>query len=82
MPCSFSPKKRELYVIFFLPGLLFLYPPLFAQLVHSLNFRLGLSWWSSGKESAFQCRERGFDPWLGNEDPTCLRETKPMHHNY
>ena len=26
----------------------------------------GLPWWSSGKESAFQCRGRGFDPWLGN----------------
>ena len=22
--------------------------------------------WSSGKESAFQCRGRRFDPWLGN----------------
>ena len=27
---------------------------------------LGLSWWSSGKESTFQFREHGFDPWLGN----------------
>ena len=26
----------------------------------------GLSWWSSGKESALQCRGRGFDPWSGN----------------
>ena len=24
------------------------------------------SWWSSGKESAFQCRGRKFDPWWGN----------------
>ena len=27
---------------------------------------LGLPWWSSGKESAYQCRGHGFDPWLGN----------------
>ena len=26
----------------------------------------GLPWWSSGKESAFQCKGRRFDPWLGN----------------
>ena len=26
----------------------------------------GLPWRSSGKESAFQGRGRGFDPWLGN----------------
>ena len=26
----------------------------------------GLPWWSSGKESAFQCRGCGFDPWSGN----------------
>ena len=26
----------------------------------------GLPWWSSAKESAFQCRGRGFDPWSGN----------------
>ena len=26
----------------------------------------GLPWWSSGKESAFQCRGRGFNPWSGN----------------
>ena len=23
----------------------------------------GLPWWSSGKESACQCRRHGFDPW-------------------
>ena len=22
-------------------------------------------WWLSGKESACQCRRRGFDPWVG-----------------
>ena len=26
----------------------------------------GLPWWSIGKESAFQCRRCGLDPWLGN----------------
>ena len=25
----------------------------------------GLLWWSSGKESSFQCSGRGFDPWSG-----------------
>ena len=25
----------------------------------------GLPWWLSGKESAWQCRNRGFDPWAG-----------------
>ena len=29
-------------------------------------FLLGLPWWSSGKESAFQCRGCGFNPWSGN----------------
>ena len=26
---------------------------------------LRLSWWLSGKESSFQRREQGFDPWSG-----------------
>ena len=26
--------------------------------------RMGLPWWRSGKESACQCRRRGFDPWV------------------
>ena len=26
----------------------------------------GLPWWSSGKESALQCRGHGLDPWSGN----------------
>ena len=26
----------------------------------------GLPWWSSGKESPFQCRGCGFDLWSGN----------------
>ena len=25
----------------------------------------GLSWWLGGKESAYQCRRCGFDPWVG-----------------
>ena len=25
----------------------------------------GLPWWLSGKESAYQCRRCGFDPWVG-----------------
>ena len=29
----------------------------------------GLPWWFNGKESAYQCRRRGFDPWSGT-DPT------------
>ena len=32
------------------------------------------------KTPHFHYRETGFDPWLGNEDPTCLGETKP--HSY
>ena len=24
----------------------------------------GLSWWLSSKESAYQCRRLGFDPWV------------------
>ena len=27
---------------------------------------LGLPWWSSGKESALQCRGRRFNPWSGS----------------
>ena len=42
----------------------------------------GLDWWSSGKESTYQCRGRGFNPWSGNQDPTCLRATKPGCCNY
>lgn len=38
--------------------------------------------WYSGKESTFQRRAPGFDPWLGNWEPTCCQLTKPSHHNY
>ena len=27
---------------------------------------VGLPWWSSGKESALECRGHVFDPWSGN----------------
>ena len=47
------------------------------------NLLHGLPWWLSGKESTCKCRRNGFDPWsLIQENPTCLRATKPMHHNY
>ena len=26
---------------------------------------LGLLWWLSGKETVFQCKRCGFDPWIG-----------------
>ena len=39
------------------------------------------------KNHILQCRGRRFDPWLGNQDSTCLKATKPvavtsqfMHH--
>ena len=41
----------------------------------------GLLWWSSGKDSAWQCRRHRFQS-LVQEDPTCHRATKPMCHNY
>ena len=47
----------------------------------TLTLTLTLPWWSSGKESVFQCRGRGFDPWSGNYDPTCHGATKPVRHN-
>ena len=30
-----------------------------------INCRDGLPWWLSGKESSYQCRRCGFDPWVG-----------------
>ena len=36
-----------------------------------LRLSRGFPWWSSGDTSALQCRECGFDPWLGSQDPTC-----------
>ena len=46
------------------------------------NWFWGLPWWSSGKESALQCRGRRFDPWSGNYNPMCCGTTKPACHNY
>ena len=34
-------------------------------LTYLLIVSLGLSRWLSGKDSAHQCRRRGFDPWVG-----------------
>ena len=28
------------------------------------NVQIGLPWWISGKETAYQCRRHGFDPWF------------------
>ena len=39
----------------------------------------GLPWWLS-KESAFQCRRCGSDPWSGKLP--CLRATRPVLHKY
>ena len=38
----------------------------------------GLPWWLSGKESAYQCRRRGFDPWTGR----IPYASKPVRHDY
>ena len=27
-------------------------------------------------------QRNGFDPWLGNEDPTCHRATRPEHCSF
>ena len=42
----------------------------------------GLPWLFIGKESAFQCRGHGFQPWLGNWDPIRWAATEPMGCNY
>ena len=38
---------------------------------------LGVQW----SRIYLRCRGRGFDPWSGNEDPTCLGATKPAGCN-
>ena len=47
--------------------LLLLVGPLFAPLLvyNSYTIIWGFSWWLRGKESSFQCRRCGFDPWIG-----------------
>ena len=40
-----------------------------------------LPWWLSGKETACQMQETQVQSLI-QEDPTCLRATKPIHHIY
>ena len=55
--------------------------------LHFVNLRIGmgLPWWSSGKESAWQCRGQGFNPWSGKIPHTsgqlslCVTTTEPTH---
>ena len=42
---------------------------------------LRLSWWLSGKESSFQRREQGFDPWSGKTPHATGGTTEPVRHN-
>ena len=35
-----------------------------AQIPKHQKYRKGLPWWLSGKESPWQCRRYGFNPWL------------------
>ena len=47
----------------------------------------GLPWWFSGKESAYQCRRHGFDPWSGKilyameQLSLCATTTEPLLQN-
>ena len=36
--------------------------------------------WSCGQDFASQCRECGFDSWLGSYDPTCLLAKKQKQY--
>ena len=45
----------------------------------SLKKKKGFPWWSSGCDFAFQCRGCGFDPLVGELDPTCFVAKKPKH---
>ena len=38
----------------------------------------GLPWWSDGKETACQCRRRGFDPWVGKTPWRRERQSPPV----
>jgi len=44
----------------------------------ALKIAQGLSWRSSGYESAFQCRGHWFHPWSGNLDPYMLSAEELM----
>ena len=51
------------------------------------NYKTGLPWWFSGKESACQCKRHRFDPQFGKilyaaELSLCATTTEPMHCNY
>ena len=39
--------------------------PSYCVTKHTCRYAAGLPWWLSGKESACQCRRRGFNPWVG-----------------
>ena len=39
--------------------------PFFFFLNECFLCHTGLPWWPSGKEPAYQCRRRRFDPWVG-----------------
>ena len=52
------------------------------ELAKKSRISLGLPWWSSGSESACQCRGCGFDPWSKNQDPTCRGATKLVDGSY
>ena len=41
---------------------------------------MGLSWWYSGKNLPANAGDTHSIP--GPEDPTCLRATKPVRHDY
>ena len=50
-------------------GIVMLVSILYCLLQNTSSFKNDiweLPWWSGGKESAFQCRGRGFDLWPGN----------------
>ena len=45
------------------------------------SIKQGLLWWSSGEETAPQCRGRRFDSWSGNQDSTFHGATKSSPGN-
>ena len=38
----------------------------------------GLPWWLNGKESAYQCRRHGFDPW-SRKIPHVMEQLSPCN---
>ena len=55
--------------------------------LRGLRIASGLTWWSSGKESACQCRGHGFDPRSGIDQAILVvgrdrGASEPMHHHY